>query len=322
MRMTTLSPEVSAPAPGIVIIDKPGGITSHGVVAVTRRTLGTRKVGHAGTLDPMATGVLILGIGSATRLLGHLALRDKEYLATIRLGAATSTDDSEGEVLHRAEVDAVAALTDARIRGVVAGYAGVISQVPSSISAIKVDGERAYARVRAGEEVALKPRTVTVSAFDVLDVARASGFIDVQVRVECSTGTYIRALARDIGRDLDVGGHLTALRRTRVGPFRVQDAVELEAWSASADPSSALVPLADVARSAFTCRVVDAARADDIRNGRRIPWPEIPTAADATDHGVQVVALMDEAGELLALAEEREGRASYLCVFKPASTPA
>lgn len=320
--MTTRSPEVSAPAPGIVIIDKPGGITSHGVVAVARRTLGTRKVGHAGTLDPMATGVLILGVGSATRLLGHLALRDKEYLATIRLGAATTTDDCEGEFLGRAPESAIAALTDAQIRSAVAGYTGVISQVPSSISAIKVDGERAYARVRAGEAVALKPRTVTVAAFEVLDITRVSGFVDVRVRVECSTGTYIRALARDIGRDLDVGGHLTELRRTRVGPFRARDAVELDSWSSGADASSALVPLADVARIAFTCRVVDTARAEDIRNGRRIPWLESPEPAGTSGGDEPVLALVDEAGELLALAEDREGRASYLCVFKPASAPA
>jgi tRNA pseudouridine55 synthase len=202
----------------ILLVDKPGGMTSHDVVSRVRRLAGTRKVGHAGTLDPMATGLLILGIDSSTRLLTYLVGLDKEYFATIRLGFATTTDDREGE-----RVGAVAdttSITRAQLDAAILPLTGRISQVPSSVSAIKVDGKRAYDRVREGEEVVLRSREVTVSAFDILEVR--SGELDV--RVECSSGTYIRALARDLGASLGVGGHLTALRRTRVGPFGIDDA--------------------------------------------------------------------------------------------------
>jgi tRNA pseudouridine55 synthase len=290
----------------VLIIDKPGGITSHGVVSVVRRTIGTRKVGHAGTLDPMATGVLVIGIGQATKVLGHLALRDKEYFATIRFGASTTTDDREGDFVDQADPLQLARVSDSAITEAASRYVGMIDQVPSSISAIKVDGQRAYARVRAGEDLQLKARKVEVTSFDVLSISRSDECLDIEVRVECSTGTYIRALARDIGADLGVGGHLIALRRSRVGPFSVTASEELVPWSEGSDPEAALVPLSDVARAAFTCIAVDEGRASDITHGRRIEWP----GSDA-----DVIALMDGSGALLALAEEREGRCSYLCVF-------
>jgi tRNA pseudouridine55 synthase len=300
----------SAPPPGVLIIDKPGGITSHGVVSVVRRTIGTRKVGHAGTLDPMATGVLVIGIGQATKVLGHLAMRDKEYFASIRLGAYTSTDDREGDLYERVDGLVLASISDASVMAAVSRYVGKIHQVPSSISAIKVDGQRAYARVRAGEDLQLKAREVEITAFDVLSIVRSNDWLDIDVRVECSTGTYIRALARDIGKDLEVGGHLIALRRSRVGPFSVAVSHELVPWSEGAEPETAIVPLSDVARAAFTCIKVDDEHAADITHGRRIEWPDSDSA---------VIALLDDSGSLLALAEEREGRCSYLCVFVSAA---
>jgi tRNA pseudouridine55 synthase len=211
---------VTAPD-GLVVVDKPQGWTSHDVVGRTRRLARTRKVGHAGTLDPMATGVLVLGIGKATRLLGHLALTEKQYDGTIRLGQTTVTDDAEGEVVTTHDASAV---TDEAIAAGVATLTGEIQQVPTAVSAVKVDGVRSYARVRAGEDVELKARPVTVSRFEVL--ARRGD--DLDVTVTCSSGTYVRALARDLGAALGVGGHLTALRRTRVGPFELAAARTLE----------------------------------------------------------------------------------------------
>ncbi|HWN32921.1 MAG TPA: tRNA pseudouridine(55) synthase TruB, partial [Pseudonocardia sp.] len=205
-----------SPPSGLVVVDKPGGLTSHDVVGRLRRLLGTRKIGHAGTLDPMATGVLVLGVERATRLLGHLALDTKAYAATIRLGVATSTDDAEGEVTATRDAGAV---DEAEVRAGMAALTGAIEQVPSSVSAIKVDGKRAYRRVRDGEQVELAARPVTVAEFALDAVHRGDGHTDLDVRVECSSGTYVRALARDLGAGLGVGGHLTALRRTRVGPF-------------------------------------------------------------------------------------------------------
>ena len=228
MTATTNEPGAPAVADGIVIVDKPAGLTSHTVVARIRRLAGTRKVGHAGTLDPMATGVLVVGLNRATRLLGHLQLADKSYDATILLGASTSTDDAEGEVVSTAPV---AGITAEAIEAAVAGFRGEISQVPSKVSAIKVDGRRAYERVRAGEEVALKARSVTVSRYDVVDVRPGPSGLEVDISVDCSSGTYIRALARDLGAELGVGGHLTALRRTRVGAFDISAAHTLERWA-------------------------------------------------------------------------------------------
>lgn len=311
------------PASGLVIIDKPGGITSHGVVAVTRRTLNTRKVGHAGTLDPMATGILVVGIGQATRLLGFLALTDKEYEATIRLGSSTFTDDSQGDVLDRADPADLSGVSDERINDVITRFVGRIEQVPSSVSAIKVDGARAYSRVRAGEEVELKPRAVTVTAFDIVKISRQFDAVDVDVKVACSTGTYIRALARDVGRQLGVGGHLTRLRRTRVGPFSLPMAHDLDSWSFGPHPESAIVPINEIAAAAFTCKVVSPEQAADITYGRRIEWEHSnDESGDVNSPEPGVMALMDESGSLLALAREKDGRASYLCVFVTSTGPA
>lgn len=290
---------------GLLVIDKPAGITSHGVVAVVRRTLGTRKVGHAGTLDPMATGVLIVGVGRATRLLGHLALHDKSYLATIRLGATTLTDDREGEVLEVADRATIAAITDAQITKQVAALTGDLLQVPTSISAIKVDGQRAYTLVRSGADVELAARPVHVESFDVLIIRRLPDSIDLDVSVSCSTGTYVRALARDLGRALGIGGHLTALRRTRVGDWTETEAVALDDLRADEDPARFLRPLGEVAQRSFPVVTLDPARSEDVRHGRRTTWPGGPSP----------VALMDESGRLLALAEQRGDEAAYLAVF-------
>ena len=257
---------------GLLLVDKPAGPTSHDVVARVRRLAGTRKVGHAGTLDPMATGVLVLGLGRATRLLGHLALTDKVYDATIGLGIATSTDDAEGEVVGTASPGAVAALTDVAIGHEVAALTGVITQVPTTVSAIKVEGRRAYARARAGEVVVLTARLVTVSRFEITAVRRELGLdadpaavpvTELDVTVECSTGTYIRALARDLGAALGVGGHLRALRRTRVGPYSLAEARTLP----ELEERLAVMPLAEAAARAFTCRTLSAAEAGRLAHG-------------------------------------------------------
>lgn len=280
---------------GILLVDKPEGMTSHDVVARTRRLAATRKVGHAGTLDPMATGLLVIGVNGATRLLHHLVGLDKEYLATIRLGWGTSTDDAEGEPYPAADAASVAAVTDAAIADGVAALRGAIDQVPSSVSAIKVDGRRAYDRVRQGETVELAARRVTVSAFDVLDVRRGDGAIDLDVRVECSSGTYIRALARDLGAALGVGGHLTALRRTRVGRFDVADASTLD----DLDVASALLGPAAAAASALPVLAVSDDEARDLGHGKRVTLP-----ADAEPfEGVAAAIAAD--GRLVAIVELR-----------------
>jgi tRNA pseudouridine55 synthase len=283
---------------GLVIVDKPAGMTSHDVVARLRRILHTRKIGHAGTLDPMATGVLVCGVERGTKLLGHLALDTKAYTGTIRLGAATTTDDAEGEVLSTADPSDV---TDAAIAVEVAALTGPIDQVPSSVSAIKVNGQRAYARVRAGEQVVLAARPVTVSVLDVL--ARRGA--DLDVVVECSSGTYVRALARDLGAGLGVGGHLTALRRTRVGPFTLAQArtlAELEA-----EPGLSL-PLDEAVAVAFPRRDADPAEAADVAHGRPLP-------AAGVD-GIQGV--FDPDGHVLALVRDRDGHARPVVVLAPA----
>src|SRR3712207_6475123 len=216
--MSRRRPDADVP-PGLLLVDKPGGMTSHDVVARARRALSVRKVGHAGTLDPMATGLLVLGVGAATRLLGYVGGHDKTYEATIRLGQATVTDDREGEVLRTAST---AALDDDAVRAALAAQTGALQQVPSAVSAVKVDGRRSYDRVRAGEEVVLEPRSVTVHRLEVHRIDRPEAdLLDVDVTVECTAGTYIRAIARDAGAALGIGGHLTALRRTVSGPFAV-----------------------------------------------------------------------------------------------------
>jgi tRNA pseudouridine55 synthase len=289
------------PAPdGLLVVDKPAGWTSHDVVGRARRICGTRKVGHAGTLDPMATGVLVLGIGRATRLLTFLVGCDKEYTATIRLGQSTVTDDAEGEVTASTPADAV---TDDRLRAAIADLTGALSQVPSAVSAIKVNGERSYHRVRAGEEVDLPPRPVTVFRFEVLatHLAQAGGIpvLDVDVVVEVSSGTYVRALARDLGEALGVGGHLVALRRTRVGAFTLDQAHDLEALTAIADPGQVpVVPLADAARGAFAARELSDSEATAVGYGQRVvsaePGREEPVAAFSPDG--RLVAMLDETG--------------------------
>lgn len=250
---------------GILLVDKPSGITSHDVVSRTRKRAGTRRVGHAGTLDPMATGLLLLGINGATRLLTYLVGLDKEYWATIRLGGSTSTDDAESPIDVRADSDLIDAVTDQKIMDAIRPLTGNILQVPSTVSAIKVGGKRAYVRARAGETVELKPRAVTVSVFEVLAVQRAE-FVDVDVRIECSTGTYVRALARDLGAALGIGGHLTALRRTRVGPFSVTHASTLD----ELDVATALLPPAQVARTLFPVLDLSAQQAVDLSQGKRL----------------------------------------------------
>jgi tRNA pseudouridine55 synthase len=289
------------PGPGgLVVVDKPPGLTSHDVVARVRRLAGTRKVGHAGTLDPMATGVLVVGVERTTRLLGHLAIEDKAYTATIRLGGATDTDDATGTLLVRAdtaglEIDAVAAAATA--------FTGEILQIPSKISAIKVAGERSYKRVRAGEEVSLAPRPVTVSAFEILAVRREAEGLDLDVRVECSTGTYVRALARDLGDALGVGGHLTALRRTRVGPYTLAHARTL----AEHEERLVVMPLDEAAAAAFPRRDLDAEGARIVAHGGWIP-------AEGTA-GEGPIAVFGPDGTFVALVAERGGRARPLAVF-------
>ncbi|MFE0633263.1 tRNA pseudouridine(55) synthase TruB [Streptomyces sp. NPDC058864] len=286
---------------GLVIVDKPGGMTSHDVVSRLRRLAGTRRVGHAGTLDPMATGVLVIGVEKATRLLGHLALTRKEYEATIRLGRSTVTDDAEGEVTASVPADGV---TREAIDAGIVPLTGDIMQVPSKVSAIKVNGVRSYARVRGGEDFELAARPVTVSAFAVRDVRHVplegGDVVDVDVTVECSSGTYIRALARDLGAGLGVGGHLTALRRTRVGPYGTDLARTLEQLT----EAFAVLPIAEAAAAAFPRWDVDARQARLLGNGVRLEAP--PSL------GAVPTAVFGPEGEFLALVEAREGQARIL----------
>ena len=295
--MTTSRPAES----GLVICDKPAGWTSHQVVGRVRRLLGTRKVGHAGTLDPMATGVLVVGVNRATRLLGLLALDDKAYAATIRLGVSTVTDDAEGEVTSTPGAATVAA---AALDAALVPLTGDIAQVPSAVSAIKVDGVRAYARVRAGHEVALAARPVRVRRFEVLGrrdtVADGVAVVDLDVAVECSTGTYVRALARDLGAALGTGGHLTALRRLRSGPFTTAEAETL------GEAAPRLLPLADAVRRCFPVLTLDEPTAQAVRYGRRLPGLDLP--ADRA-------GLFDPAGEFLALYRQQPGEAVPEAVF-------
>lgn len=282
-------------APGLVVVDKSPGMTSHDVVSRVRRLAGTRKVGHAGTLDPMATGVLVLGVDRATRLLGHLMLTEKAYDATIRLGVSTTTDDAEGEVTASASTGAV---DPAEVRTALARFVGHIEQVPTAVSAIKVDGKRAYARVRDGEQVELKARPVTIHELVVHEVALP----DVRVSVRCSSGTYIRAIARDLGAALGVGGHLTALRRTAVGSFDLGVARTLEELA----DDFAVLPIADAARATFPGVDLDADQAGQVRVGR---------ALDLALPGEGPHAVFAPEGEFLALYEQRGPQARPVAVF-------
>ncbi|NBR65442.1 MAG: tRNA pseudouridine(55) synthase TruB [Micrococcales bacterium] len=279
--------------PGLLLVDKPAGMTSHDVVAKVRKLAGTRKVGHAGTLDPMATGLLVLGLESATKLLTFIVGADKTYEATIRLGSATVTDDREGDVLSQATSEELAKVSDSDILKEIATLRGDIQQVPSQVSAIKVDGERAYAKVRAGEEVQLKARAVNIAQFQVIGAIRHShNAIDLDVVIDCSSGTYIRALARDLGAALGVGGHLTELRRTRVGGFKVVDALELS----NAQPNYLpLIPAIDAASGCLP--VLEIAESDGLalRQGKRIKGHvDSPTAVTC---GAVLVGVVESAGE-------------------------
>lgn len=281
-------------------MDKPRGWTSHDVVGKIRRLAGTRKVGHAGTLDPMATGVLVVGINKATRLLSYIVGTEKTYTATIRLGQTTVTDDAEGEVVAER---IAAAVTEEQIHDAAARLTGEILQVPSSVSAIKVAGQRSYARVRAGEEVALEARPVTIHSFEVHEVRRLRGgkLQDVDVTVRCSSGTYIRALARDLGADLGVGGHLTALRRTQVGPYGIEEAATLEELA----EDFRVLDLSAAARSLLPVRELSADEAAELSFGRRIP---------ATGTSGLTAAFAPE-GPLVALVKDVGGQAKPELVF-------
>lgn len=311
----TRAAHTAAVPDGLLVVDKPGGWTSHDVVGRTRRLAGTRKVGHAGTLDPMATGVLVLGVNKGTRLLTFLVGSDKDYTATIRLGQATTTDDADGEVTAAA---GAVGLGPERIAAAVAALTGELDQVPSSVSAIKVDGQRAYARVRSGEDVTLAARPVTVSRFSVL--ARREHDVDgltvtdLDVAVTVSSGTYVRALARDLGDALGCGGHLTALRRTRVGGFGVDEAHTLEDLGAMVDRGERLpvLDLGTVAARAFVVREVTADEARALGFGARIE-SAVPGRTDP-------VAALDPAGRLIAMLDESEARTRSHVVFVPASS--
>ena len=289
---------------GLVIVDKPGGMTSHDVVARIRRLAGTRRVGHAGTLDPMATGVLVVGVEKATRLLGYLTLTEKQYDATIRLGQSTSTDDAEGEITFAASAKDVSAET---LATAVTSLTGEIAQVPPAVSAIKVDGQRAYRLTRAGSAPELKPRPVTVYEFTVTAIRPAADgdLLDVDATVRCSSGTYIRALARDLGTQFGTGGHLTRLRRTRVGGYGLEAAKTLEQLAERFE----VMPLAQAAAAAFPRRDLSADEARRLAHGGRLaPGPHAetkdrPTAAYAPD------------GTLVALLAEQDGQARPLVVF-------
>ncbi len=290
---------------GLIIVDKPPGMTSHDVVARVRRLAGTRRVGHGGTLDPMATGVLVLGVERATKLMNHLILTDKTYLATIRLGIATSTDDAEGTVLSTASA---AEIEPAAIAAAISTLTGEIQQRPSSVSAIKVGGERAYARVRAGETVELAARPVTVERFELLGPPRHVGqCCDLDVLVDCTSGTYVRALARDLGDLLGVGGHLTALRRTRVGVFTLEQALTLEQLAELPDPIA--LPLPRAIAATMPVRVLRPDEASELTFGRTICLAGIEG----------VYGGIAETGEAVALLREFDGRARPVLGFTPAS---
>jgi len=319
------------PAPwesGLVIVDKPGGMTSHDVVARIRRLAHTRRVGHAGTLDPMATGVLVIGVEKATRLLGHLMLTEKTYEATIRLGQSTTTDDAEGEPTGGHPATGVSA---AALNAEVARLTGDIRQVPASVSAIKVNGQRAYKLTRAGEAPELTARPVTIYEFRVLGVTEADGFLDVDARIRCSSGTYVRALARDLGAALGTGGHLTALRRTAVGPYTLAQAhtlkeLEDQAQDQEHSPERSrptldaptVIPLAEAAAAAFPRVDLTADEALRLAQGARLALPASAAGSGDRSHGTPLAAF-DPEGGLVALVTAEDGRLRSLAVFVDAA---
>jgi len=290
-------------APGIVVVDKPAGMTSHDVVGRCRRLFGTRKVGHAGTLDPMATGVLVIGIERATKILGLISGTSKSYAATIRLGRSTTTDDAEGEVLRDNPASDV---SDSAISAAIGDLRGEISQRPSAVSAIKIGGKRAYHLVREGQDVDIPARTVRVDRFDVLEVRHDGPFVDVDVEVDCSSGTYIRALARDLGATLGVGGHLTALRRTRVGGYGLDHARTLDDL---ADHPELSYSVDEACLLSFPRRDITAAQAEDAGHGRAL-------AAAGIDG---VYAAVDPDGRVIALLEDRGAATKSVVVIRPAT---
>jgi tRNA pseudouridine55 synthase len=288
---------------GFLVVDKEPGMTSHDVVAIARRALNTRKVGHAGTLDPMATGVLVLGFNNGTRLLQYITDGDKSYQATIVLGASTITDDFEGQVIATADASDI---TDDQIHAELNTMRGTFMQRPSSVSAVKVDGERAYDRVRAGEVVVLASREVTISQLDVLAIRRMDLKIEIDIEVTCSAGTYIRSIARDCGDVLKVGGHLSALRRTRVAGFGLANSVSLTSLKAG---DFSVLDLADVARSTFPVREISLEEKLELSFGRTL----VPNAAEGIYAGIS------SANELIALLSNVDGKAKPIAVFAAAN---
>ena len=288
---------------GFLVVDKAGGMTSHDVVAVGRKALGTRKVGHAGTLDPMATGILVLGFGNGTRLLQYITDGDKSYIATIVLGASTVTDDKEGEVLTSTDASKV---VDADIEKILKAMIGTIAQRPSSVSAVKVGGERAYDRVRAGETFELEARSVTISQLDILSIRHLAATTEVDIEVTCSAGTFIRAIARDLGDGLNVGGHLGALRRTRVAGFSEKDAVSFEDLKAQ---KFTALGLSDVARVTFTPRELSLDEVKELSFGRPL-----------SENGNTVInAALSPDNRLIALLKDEGGKAKPIAVFAAAN---
>lgn len=293
---------------GLALIDKPQGWTSHDVVARLRKIAGTRRVGHAGTLDPMATGLLLIGINSATKLLTFLVGEDKTYIATIRLGASTISDDKESEVLEFGDEKKILALTEPVVEAAIENFRGLIMQVPSSVSAIKVDGERAYAKVRSGEEVNLKARPVEITKFVMVGspqhlVEGEKTFFDVDVQVDCSSGTYIRALARDLGEVIGVGGHLTALRRTRIGKYKIEQAQKLEDLTAE---SLEVLDISAAAKQQFEIRQLGDQDVIDLRHGKRLR---------AQGEGAEPFAGVDSNGKLIAMLTVSGKDVKSLVVF-------
>jgi tRNA pseudouridine55 synthase len=272
---------------GFLLVDKAGGMTSHDVVAMARKKLDTKKVGHAGTLDPMATGVLVLGIGIATRLLTYITDGKKAYQGKISLGSATHTDDKEGDVIFTAPENKLQLITDSQIKEQLAGFVGNIKQRPSSVSAIKIDGKSAHARVRAGEDVDIPERDITIDEIQVKQISHLASSIEIDLSVTCSAGTYIRAIARDLGEKLEVGGHLTQLRRTLVSPFTLEQCKDIA--------DAQLISIAEVIEKLFPIRRLDFSESREILFGRTIDQ----------NQQTGVVAALDAQGEFLALLENK-----------------
>ena len=272
---------------GFLLVDKAGGMTSHDVVAMARKKLNTKKVGHAGTLDPMATGVLVLGVGIATRLLTYITDGKKSYEGTILLGSSTHTDDKDGQVITTAAKEDLAKVTNQSISNELAKFVGKIKQRPSSVSAIKIDGKSAHARVRAGEQVEIPERDVTIDEILVKDIRVNDTGIEVDISVTCSAGTYIRAIARDLGDQLKVGGHLISLRRTLVSPFSLESCNQIK--------DAELIPIVEVIEKLFLVRILDFSESREILFGRSIVQNPQPG----------VVAALDSQGAFIGLLENK-----------------